>query len=449
MRIVGLTLVASVGSMLLLSCGDSTSTSTSDNESSKNDRVETIFNLGKCVSDRKGEVIFVEKEDAYYECDGTSWISDKDDSESGKSSTAQSSSSKDEEKEESSSSVDAKSSSSSEATSESDDKHSSSNDVDAGSCSSSEPQSSSSNDSSKEDDSSSSEAEESSSSATSSSTEEIQPSSSSAESSSSITESSSSVALSSSSQNPTPVMPLGTYDCDKYVCAPTEHLNQDLLAKGEYGEVLDIRNKHVYNTIKIGEQTWMAQNLDFIYKIYQNGKRVIYENECYYDNDNCTEEGRYYTWAAAADSAAVYSTDMKGVGYGYALNFDVYKSWYIQQNPTGICPDGWHLATKRNYEDLFEFVGGAETAGLYLKSASGWMDRDYYGDYTDYGGENTYGLSMLQECVWTSTIGNTYPSKNAICMCLLNNHKAVFSDISKYNLAPIRCMMNSPKEEDD
>lgn len=411
MRIVGLTLAASVGSMLLLSCGDSTSTSSSDNENSKNDRVETIYNLGKCVSDRKGEVIFVEKEDAYYECDGTSWISDKDDSESGKSSTVQSSSSKDEEKEESSSSVDAKSSSSSEAESESDDKHSSSNDVDAGSCSSSEPQSSSSNDSSKED--------------------------------------SSSEALSSSSQNPTPVMPLGTYDCDKYVCAPTEHLNQELLAKGEYGEVLDIRNKHVYNTIKIGEQTWMAQNLDFIYKIYQNGKRVIYENECYYDNDNCTEEGRYYTWAAAADSAAVYSTDMKGVGYGYALNFDVYKSWYIQQNPTGICPDGWHLATKRNYEDLFEFVGGAETAGLYLKSASGWMDRDYYGDYTDYGGENTYGLSMLQECVWTSTIGNTYPSKNAICMCILNNHKAVFSDISKYNLAPIRCMMNSPKEEDD
>lgn len=435
MRFVGLTLVASVGCMLLLSCGDSTSTSTSDNENSKNDRVETIFNLGKCVSDRKGEVIFVEKEDAYYECDGTSWISDKDDSESGKSSTAQSSSSKDEEKAESSSSVDAKSSSSSEAY--------------ASSCSSSKPQSSSSNDSSKEDDSSSCEAEESSSSATSSSTEEKPACSSSAESSSSITESSSSVALSSSSQNPTPVMPLGTYDCAKYVCAPTEHLNQDLLAKGEYGEVLDIRNKHVYNTIKIGEQTWMAQNLDFIYKIYQNGKRVIYENECYYDNDNCTEEGRYYTWAAAADSAAVYSTDMKGVGYGYALNFDVYKSWYIQQNPTGICPDGWHLATKRNYEDLFEFVGGAETAGLYLKSASGWMDRDYYGDYTDYGGENTYGLSMLPECLWTSTIGNTYPSKNAICMCILNNHKAVFNDISKYNLAPIRCMMNSPKEEDD
>lgn len=411
------------------------STSASENENSKNDRVETIYNLGKCVPDRKGEVIFVEEDDAYYECNGKSWISDKDDVETDKSSssTAKSSSSKDEDKDESSSSVDAKSSSSSEAY--------------ASSSSSSEPQSSASNDSSKEDDSCSSEAEEYSSSATSSSTEEIQPSSSSAESSSSITESSSSEALSSSSQNPTPVMPLGTYDCSKYVCAPTEHLNQDLLAKGEYGEVLDIRNKHVYNTIKIGEQTWMAQNLDFIYKIYQNGKRVIYENECYYDNDNCTEEGRFYTWAAAADSAAVYSTDMKGVGYGYALNFDVYKSWYIQQNPTGVCPDGWHLPTKRNFEDLFEYVGGAETAGLYLKSASGWMDRDYYGDYTDYGGENTYGLSMLPECLWTSTIGNTYPSKNAICMCILNNHKAVFNDISKYNLAPIRCMMNSPREE--
>jgi len=390
------------------------STSASENENSKNDRVETIYNLGKCVSDRKGVIIFVENDDAYYECDGTSWISDKETS----------SSSKDEEKNKSSSSVDAKSSSSSEAY--------------ASSSSSSEPQSSASNDSSKEDDSCSSEAEEYSSSATSSSTEEIQPSSSSVESSSSE-------ALSNSSQSPPPVMPLGTYDCSRYTCSSTEYLNQELLAKGEYGEILDIRNKHVYNTIKIGEQTWMAQNLDFMYKIYRDGERVVFGNGCYEGNEVCDESGRWYTWPAAVDSAAVYSTTMQGAGYGNTINFWVYAPKYNQQNPQGVCPNGWHLPTKQNYEELFEFVGGMETAGLHLKSADGWIDSDYR-EEKDYGGKNIYGLSILPGCLWTSTLVKMYPC-DAFCVYFSTDHTAEFYSMVKFHNQFVRCMMNSPREE--
>ena len=59
------------------------------------------------------------------------------------------------------------------------------------------------------------------------------------------------------------VMPSGTYDCSKYSCFTTEYLNQEFLESGKYGEILDERDGQVYKTVQIGEQVWMAQNLNY------------------------------------------------------------------------------------------------------------------------------------------------------------------------------------------
>ena len=55
-------------------------------------------------------------------------------------------------------------------------------------------------------------------------------------------------------------IPSVKYDCKLYKCVTTAYLNPDV----EYGELLDERDNQVYRTVKIGEQEWMAQNLNFL-----------------------------------------------------------------------------------------------------------------------------------------------------------------------------------------
>ena len=52
-----------------------------------------------------------------------------------------------------------------------------------------------------------------------------------------------------------------------------------------------------------------------------------------------------------------------------------------------VCPKGWHLPTKTEFETLLSAVGGQSIAGSMLKSTSGWND--------DGNGTNEYGFTAL------------------------------------------------------
>lgn len=93
------------------------------------------------------------------------------------------------------------------------------------------------------------------------------------------------------------------------------------------GVIKDIRDGQSYKIIKIGNQIWMAENLNF--KTYNS---VCYDN----DPTNCMNYGRLYTWTAA----------MKA------------------------CPEGWTLPTEsdwRNLKESAELKGGPGNAGRVLK----------------------------------------------------------------------------------
>ena len=119
----------------------------------------------------------------------------------------------------------------------------------------------------------------------------------------------------------------------------------------------DSRDGQKYKTVKIGSQVWMAQNLNY----------EMADSYCYGNNaGSCTKYGRLYTWAAAMDSAGIWSTTGNGCGYGKICS----PTYPVR----GVCPSGWHLPTQTEWNTLLTVVGGSSVAGEKLKSTSGWYN---------------------------------------------------------------------------
>ncbi len=125
------------------------------------------------------------------------------------------------------------------------------------------------------------------------------------------------------------------------------------------GSITDPRDGKTYKTVKIGDQEWMAENLNYEYNV-GSAKSFCYGN----NPENCQKYGRLYTWSAAMDSAAMFSSDGEGCGAG--------KTCESSEAVRGICPEGWVLPTVKDWADLFREVGGQSTAGVKLKSSDGW-----------------------------------------------------------------------------
>ncbi|WP_234971855.1 fibrobacter succinogenes major paralogous domain-containing protein [Fibrobacter sp. UWP2] len=158
--------------------------------------------------------------------------------------------------------------------------------------------------------------------------------------------------------------------------------------------IKDDRDGQTYKTVKIGDQVWMAENLNF-----KTDSSFCYKNTAEY----CEKYGRLYRWAAAVGKSE------SECGYGYTCSL---PSGNIQ----GVCPNGWHLPSKAEWETLFNAVGGQSTAGKVLKSTSGWnsggngMDafgfsalpagiRNSIGGFSSEGGSADF---------WSSTEGDSY-----------------------------------------
>ncbi len=158
---------------------------------------------------------------------------------------------------------------------------------------------------------------------------------------------------------------------------------------GNNCELTDKRDGQTYKTVKIGEQWWMAENLNYAYTgvPFKVGDYTSDSTSWCYDNDaaNCAKYGRLYTWAAAMDGAGIIpGNTANGCGYGkYCLD-----TGYVR----GVCPEGWHLPDTTEWNALFTAVGGKATAGTMLKSTEGWND-DY--DGTSGNGSDAYFFSAL------------------------------------------------------
>lgn len=133
-----------------------------------------------------------------------------------------------------------------------------------------------------------------------------------------------------------------------------------------YDSMMDSRDGQIYKTVKIGNQVWMAENLNYADSV--KTPSLIGKNWCYANKaENCAVTGRLYTWAAAIDSVKL-ATDA-----GNPQDCGLDKSCTLPDTVQGICPLGWHLPEKKEWDTLLTKVGGEATALNVLKSQTGWF----------------------------------------------------------------------------
>jgi len=154
----------------------------------------------------------------------------------------------------------------------------------------------------------------------------------------------------------------------------------------EYDTIIDSRDGKVYKTVKIGDQTWMAENLNFDPGQGGSGEDKYDWSWCYNDEPaNCDVTGRFYTWAAAIDSVKL-ATDAKNpqdCGLRKECRIAAAGSTTIVQ---GVCPPDWHLPTETEWSALFTAVDRS-TSGEVLRSQTGW--------HFNKNGTDAFGFSAL------------------------------------------------------
>ena len=213
----------------------------------------------------------------------------------------------------------------------------------------------------------------------------------------------------------------------------------------EYGTLTDDRDGQTYKTVKIGEQWWMAENLNYAYTDVPF-KHGYYTSDstswCYHiDAANCAKYGRLYTWAAAMDSAGIIpGNTANGCGDGKDCNLGNVKV-------RGVCPEGWHLPSRDEWDTLLTAVGGEKIAGIMLKSTEGWNNNgngsdSYFFSVLPAGSRSFDGGFYLEgygASFWSSTESGSY---RAYYMYLDYNLDSAYLDYdNKYNGFSVRCLM--------
>jgi uncharacterized protein (TIGR02145 family) len=198
------------------------------------------------------------------------------------------------------------------------------------------------------------------------------------------------------------------------------HYCKNGTTKTEYGMVSD--GTQNYKTVVIGDQTWMAENLNVPHnegngsswcygegiETYSDGKKLITLTDAQIQA-NCAKYGRLYDWAAAMDLPSEYN----GINCSAYINDP--SGRIIPEHCTeigdephrGICPQGFHIPTNAEWNALLYFVDGGEgellddgiyispTAGKHLKDREGWPFCGPEGSYKLNLCEDTFGFSAL------------------------------------------------------
>lgn len=168
---------------------------------------------------------------------------------------------------------------------------------------------------------------------------------------------------------------------------------------------------NLYPSVRIGTQVWMSENLRVRHD--PSGNPVeFYAGPG--DHTDSFPDGYYYTWDAAMNGS-------------------------VSDSCQGICPDGWHLPSDREWDILTLELGGCAEAGYHLKKGQlSGFHAVMSGNYNpvcqifSYTGENAYywtSTEFSETASWMRHIG-------------IENQNINRSTVKKHYAFSIRCIKN-------
>ncbi len=120
-----------------------------------------------------------------------------------------------------------------------------------------------------------------------------------------------------------------------------------------YGTMTD-QEGNVYKTVKIGKQTWMAENL---------------RTTKYRDGSNITLATNRSAWFWDDITTGIYCNYYNTLDKDSIATFGRLYNWYAVTDARNIAPAGWHVPTNAEWTELANYLGGRSVAGNKLKEA--------------------------------------------------------------------------------
>jgi uncharacterized protein (TIGR02145 family) len=183
--------------------------------------------------------------------------------------------------------------------------------------------------------------------------------------------------------------------------------------------LVDIRDNKVYATVLIGTQCWMAENLEFGFRI----------SDLVPQTDNCTPEFYKNPNSGISNPKSVYQWDE-----------------LMRYDPTpasqGLCPPGWHIPTSAEWDQLVLFCNGSGQAGGPMKDtllATGFQSHQQGFFYLNNTWAFTTGLSA-GAMYWTSTSSG---ARQAVARGLNEfTHSVSRYEAARSNAFSVRCVQD-------
>jgi uncharacterized protein (TIGR02145 family) len=199
-----------------------------------------------------------------------------------------------------------------------------------------------------------------------------------------------------------------------------------------YGTLTDIDN-NVYKTIKIGNQTWMAENLKVTR--YRNGDYLL-------------SESMFYSWSDSTNNGGAccgyWEPDVRGyynAVYGKLYNF------YAITDSRNLCPTGWHIPSDNEWNILKTFLGVNFAEKLKETGKNHWVTNQNASNESGFtavpggirNGDGSRSYGGIYGYWWSSSEINT---SNATMFNLTTTSEGLSITSKKAGLS-IRCVKDS------